>query len=72
MNKLKFYGFEVVKSDVDEIEVAFKVKYLKGVDLIVSAFQAGKNIVEGALASGLMGFLNIAGNIYNWIKAGRA
>lgn len=71
MNNLKFYKFDIEKADTDEITIKFNVKFLKGVDTIVKAFTAGKEIIEGKLASGLMGFINIAGSIYSFIKAGK-
>ena len=38
MSKVKFHDWDLEKTDSDEIKVSFKVKYLNGVDTIVTAF----------------------------------
>lgn len=71
MTKLKYHDFDLQKVAEDEILISFKVKNLRGVDLIEKAFQAGKDLVEGSISSGVYGLVSIAFEVYNWIKAGK-
>lgn len=71
MGTLKFYQFDLVKVDEDEIKISFDIKFLKGVDKIVQAFQSGKSMLEGKLFDGAIGLISLLSNIYNFIKAGK-
>lgn len=71
MNKLKFHAWDIVKVDEDEVEIKFKVKFLKGVDQIIQAFQSGKQMVEGKLIDGALGVISLFSTIYTWIKSGK-
>lgn len=72
MTKVKFHGWDLKKTDSDEVEVRFKVKYLSGVDIIVTAFSSVKTLLEGAVLDGALSMINIFGTLYQKvIKAGK-
>lgn len=72
MSKVKFYDWDLKKTDSDEVEVRFKVKYLNGVDTIVTAFSGIKSFLEGAVLDGALSMINIFGTLYQKvIKAGK-
>lgn len=71
MGNLKFYKFDMVKVDEDEIKISFDIKFLKGVDQIVKAFEAGKSMLEGKLFDGVLGLVQLATTMYSFIKAGK-
>lgn len=71
MGSLKFYKFDMVKVDEDEIKISFDIKFLKGVDQIVKAFEAGKTMLEGKLFDGVLGLVQLATTMYSFIKVGK-
>lgn len=71
MKGLKFFKFDIAKIEDDEIKISFDVKFLKGVDQIVEAFNAGKAMIEGKFVDGALGVINLFSTIYSWIKAGK-
>lgn len=71
MGNLKFHDFEIAEAGNDSVSINFKISNLKGVDTILKAFRSGKNMVEGKMVDGLMGFIGVAASIYSFIKAGK-
>ena len=71
MGKLKFHDWDLTEVSDDEVEISFKIKNLIGVPQIVQAFQAGKEMVEGKFADGLVGIISLFSTVYSWIKAGK-
>ena len=71
MGSLKFYKFNMEKVSDDEVKISFDIKFLKGVDKIVAAFQAGKDMLEGKLFDGVMGLIQLATTMYSFIKIGK-
>lgn len=71
MGSLKFYKFDMVKVDNDEIKISFDIKFLKGVDQIIQAFNAGKTMLEGKLFDGAMGLISLVTTMYSFIKVGK-
>ena len=71
MGNLKFYKFDMVKVDEDEIKISFDIKFLKGVDQIIQAFNAGKTMLEGKLFDGVLGLVQLANTMYSFIKVGK-
>ena len=71
MGNLKFYKFDMVKVDEDEIKISFDIKFLKGVDLVGRRIIKNKTMLEGKLFDGVLGLVQLATTMYSFIKAGK-
>lgn len=68
---VKIFNWQIGKITEHSIKISFEIENLNGVDLIISAFNSGKEFLSRDIKKGLTSLLPVFITLYTFIKKGR-